>query len=111
MQVFVFLGLILMNKVMKTKEYTKETPMAKLLKQWKIVKELLFEMKNEIIQKDARINELESVLKDVAAWKLPETGKFWDKEQKEPMSYSAAYGSDGVRNHFMKIATDVLIDK
>jgi hypothetical protein len=88
-----------------------ETPMAKLLKQWKIVKELLFEMKEQISQKETRIAELESTLKDIAEWKLPKTGHYWDLEQKDEMSYGACYGSNGERDYMKKKARDILIKK
>lgn len=51
---------------------------------------------------------LTDALQKIAAWELPETGKFWDEEKKEPMSYGAAYGSNGERDYMKKVATAAL---
>lgn len=58
-----------------------------------------------------RIEELENALKKIASWELPETGKFWDKEETRPLSYEAEYGSNGVRDYIKKIAQDSLTSK
>lgn len=43
-------------------------------------------------------------LKTIAAWQLPETNEFWDREKKQPMSYEAAHGSNGARDYIKNIA-------
>lgn len=43
-------------------------------------------------------------LKKIANWKLPETGRFWDNEQLEPMSFETCYGSNGARDYIKDIA-------
>lgn len=48
--------------------------------------------------------ELLKALELIAAWKMPPTGQFWDKEEKEPMSYGACYGSNGERDYIISIA-------
>lgn len=53
---------------------------------------------------------LMNALEKIKNWKLPTTGKFWDKKEKEPMSYEACFGSDGVRDYFKSLATKALKD-
>lgn len=43
-------------------------------------------------------------LQKVLKWEMPVTGQFWDKEEKQPMSYAAAYGSNGERDYIKSIA-------
>lgn len=57
-----------------------------------------------------RAQKLVNALKIVATWQLPPSGQFWDREQKEPMSYEAAYGSNGVRDFMRNVATQALQD-
>ena len=52
----------------------------------------------------AQRNELLEALKDITDWKLPETNHFWDEEQTQPMSYTAAFGSNGERDYIKGIA-------
>jgi hypothetical protein len=63
---------------------------------------------------DKRIKELEEMnseliqfAKKVADWELPKTGLKWDDGA--PMSYGAAYGSNGERDFFRNIAEQLLI--
>lgn len=39
---------------------------------------------------------------------FPETGQFWDTEQKQPMSYAACYGSNGERDFMREVAREAL---
>jgi|GEM_PF-3784566 len=56
--------------------------------------------------KDAGI--LVEALRKVAEWKLPETGRFWDDDKTRPLSYEAAYGSNGAREFIRGIARAAL---
>lgn len=49
------------------------------------------------------IPELVVALNKVLNWELPETGKFWNADETQPMSYQAAYGSEGAKEYFQKI--------
>jgi hypothetical protein len=53
---------------------------------------------------------LRDALEKIMNWELPPTGKFWDREQTEPMSYEACWGSNGVRDYMKQLAHDVLIN-
>ena len=50
--------------------------------------------------------KMEKALKRIEKWvgEFPETGKFWDNEKKEPMSYIAAFGSNGERDFMRALA-------
>lgn len=48
-------------------------------------------------------------LRKIANWELPSTGEFWPSGDK--MSYEAAYGSNGARAYFKKLANDALINE
>lgn len=47
-------------------------------------------------------------LQTIAEWKLPEVNKFWDAEQKERMTFTAAYGTSGAKEYMMEVATTAL---
>jgi hypothetical protein len=49
-------------------------------------------------------------LERIARWhgEFPETGQFWDDEKTRPISYGAAFGSNGERDFMRKIASDAL---
>jgi hypothetical protein len=51
---------------------------------------------------------LREALTKVRNWELPSTGKFWDKEETQPMSYEAAYGTNGSRDYFKQITESAL---
>lgn len=59
-----------------------------------------------------RVGALEAALKRIEAWQMPETGKFWTNPDgsasDRPMSYAAAYGSNGERDHIRSIARAAL---
>jgi hypothetical protein len=62
----------------------------------------------EIGELKAKCERYEKALKVVQKWQLPATGNFWDKEQKEPMSYGACYGSNGERYFMRNVANEAL---
>ena len=47
---------------------------------------------------------IRDALRDIAEWRLPSTGLFWDDEQTRPVSYEAEYGSNGARDYIQNIA-------
>lgn len=49
------------------------------------------------------INAFEALQK-IVKWEMPITGQFWDKEETRPLSYAAAYGSNGERDYIKSIA-------
>lgn len=53
----------------------------------------------------------EKALKAIREWQLPSTGKFWDEEKTQPMSYGACYGSNGERDYFKWLANEALTPK
>lgn len=57
----------------------------------------------------AKVEELESTLEKIAKWfgEFPETGDYW--QDSRPVSYRAAYGSDGERDYMRRIAREALI--
>ena len=52
--------------------------------------------------------QLIQALEKIKRWEMPETGKFWDKEKTEPMSYAACYGSNGERDIVRFIASSAI---
>lgn len=55
--------------------------------------------------------KLTLALKRIEKWQgeFPETGRFWDEPQNtQPMSYGAAFGSNGERDFMRQIARDAL---
>jgi len=48
--------------------------------------------------------KLLEALHKIANWELPESGSFWDNDKKDPMSYEAAFGSNGVRDYIKSVA-------
>jgi hypothetical protein len=66
----------------------------------------------EHLQLKERAEKMEAALSIVRDWKLPATGRFWDDGKKtRPLSYEAAYGSNGVRDYMKNIANDALACK
>ena len=49
-------------------------------------------------------SDLLKLLQKIEKWEMPVTNQFWDKDGKEPISYSAAYGSNGERDYIKSIA-------
>jgi len=63
-------------------------------------------------QAATRIEVLEAALRAVVAWDMPETGKYWPNDDgtqsDHPMSYGAAYGSNGERDYIRALARNAL---
>ncbi len=62
---------------------------------------------HELIEENRRMR---AALERIERWfgEFPETGKFWDDEPTRPMSYSAAYGSNGERDYMRSVARAAL---
>ena len=60
--------------------------------------------------KDTQIsqNNLVEALQKIEKWELPPSGEFWDNEKRRPMSFGAAFGSNGERDYFRQIARKAL---
>lgn len=55
------------------------------------------------------IQRLRAALKTICEWKnFPESNRFWDEEKLQPMSYEAAFGSNGERDYMRNIARTAL---
>jgi len=52
--------------------------------------------------------EMREALEAIANWELPVTGKFWDREEQQPVSYEVEHGSNGVRDYIRSIASEAL---
>lgn len=63
---------------------------------------------DELKQENERLRDS---LQKIANWELPPSGKYWDLLETEPMSYEAAYGSNGVREYIKSIAANALKPK
>jgi hypothetical protein len=64
--------------------------------------------KNALKRNEFKADELAKALELIAEWKLPETGRFWDEENTRPLTYEAAYGSNGVRDYMKSMAKEAL---
>lgn len=64
------------------------------------------------MDKEDYIENLERVLQAIVDWQLPATGKFWPNhdgtDSDRPMSYGAAWGSNGERDYFRAMAKEAL---
>ena len=58
--------------------------------------------------KDQEIEQLRAALSRIARWhgEFPATGKFYDNNR--PISYEAAYGSNGQRDYMRQVAINAL---
>lgn len=56
-----------------------------------------------------RADRYKKALMFIQAWKFPPTKQFWDKDQTEPMSYAAAYGSNGERDFMRNVAAEAIM--
>ncbi len=56
--------------------------------------------------------KMAEALRTIAEWrgKFPPTDRFWDEEKTRPMSYAAAYGSNGERDYMRMVARTALAD-
>lgn len=53
--------------------------------------------------------ELIAALKKIADWELPDSGRTW--EDGSPMSYSAAFGTNGERDYIKSVARSAIYEK
>jgi hypothetical protein len=60
---------------------------------------------DELKEKAAK---MEAALRQIEKWQLPETGRFWDKEETQPMSFEACAGSNGAREYIRNVARQAL---
>lgn len=65
-------------------------------------------LKYDIEAIQAQCNRYMTALKIIQQWQLPATGKFWDNDKTQPMSYGACYGSNGERDFMRNIANEAL---
>ena len=57
------------------------------------------------------VARLEAALRRIEKWfgEFPETGRFWDDDQSQPMRYMACFGSNGERDYMRDIARVALL--
>jgi hypothetical protein len=55
-------------------------------------------------------DRISAFLGQLIEWKLPATGKFWDREKLQPTSYETEYGSNGARDYFRSLAIRLVKD-
>jgi len=68
---------------------------------------IILEQQEILYQRQISKQELKKALEKVVEWKMPETEKFWN-DGVTPMSYSAAYGSNGERDYIRQIAQEAI---
>jgi len=61
----------------------------------------------ELVESNRRMR---SALERIVRWigEFPESGRFWNQECTRPMSYGAAFGSNGERDYMRSIAREAL---
>lgn len=64
----------------------------------------------ELQAAEERMERMAKALRVIQQWRLPPTGKFWDKEETQPMSYEACYGTNGSRDYMIAVAEEALTD-
>lgn len=60
---------------------------------------------NQLLSENKRLKE---TLDQIANWELPPSGKFWDAEKTDPMSFRAAYGFAEEMKYFRNMANETL---
>lgn len=70
--------------------------------------EQLENIEEEKITAERRLETARAALEKIERWDMPVSGHFWDKDKKEPMSYGAAFGSNGERDHIKSVAAEAL---
>lgn len=53
-------------------------------------------------------DSLRAALEDIAEWRLPATGEFWDGDPNRPISYTSNYGSLGAEDFIRSVARAAL---
>lgn len=64
---------------------------------------------NELAQQQRRIQRLEDTLRTIADWRADQLPRIpYSDDPTKTMSYGAAYGSNGERDYFRKLALEAL---
>jgi len=61
-----------------------------------------------LLQTRLDLETARNALNRIEKWELPETGEYWDDEKKEPVSFTAQFGSNGARDFIRNIAREAL---
>ena len=61
-----------------------------------------------ILRLREEIKHKDEALRKIAEWELPESGVFWDKEEKSPMPYRVAFGIVSEVEYMRNIANEAL---
>lgn len=72
----------------------------------------LMERDNYIAKYDSlklKSDALETSMHMIANWHLPSTEQFWENDKNRPISYEAAFGSQGVQAYIKTVANEALI--
>ena len=77
----------------------------------------IHELEQIILQQEELLHErqiskqiMAATLTKIINWELPETGKFWDNDKTQPLSYTAEYGTEGVKEYIISLAQKSLAD-
>lgn len=63
---------------------------------------------DEMERLKAENEKMRKALEVIANWQLPPTGKVWDNDNAQPISFEAEYGSNGARDYMKQVATEAL---
>ena len=77
----------------------------KFVPAWKVRKDM-GQLERELSAARAEAERMREALEKVERWQFPPTGKFW--ESGNPVSYIAAYGSNGERDYMREVARAAL---
>lgn len=69
------------------------------------------DLEMQLRRAESRLEQARAALAKIANWEMPPSGRFWDKEQTDPMSYGAAFGSNGERDYVKSVALAALSPK
>jgi hypothetical protein len=58
-----------------------------------------------LVESATRVEVLTDALEEIADWKLPPTGEFWDGDPARPVSFETNFGSQGAKAHIRNVAT------
>lgn len=65
---------------------------------------------NELVELKRKNKVMKEALEEIKYWRLPDTNQYWDKEETQPMSFEALYGSNGARDYIKSIAEEALLN-
>lgn len=76
---------------------------------WSVTPGAALQLLDEVERLLERVGRLRTGLERVERWfgEFPDSGRFWDDG--EPMSYSAAFGSNGERDYMRSVAREALV--